>query len=296
MKKKSPRELVKFVSSFWDKAEIVVGQIAGVRGKWVTMCSYGDGTQVTTTKGKGKDKILLTVAVKVILPEIKSRVNVTFTVDGSILGNSIEDASMDDEKKYADMVDVSAKVMYFDGGLGKKATETAINGTLQGNMMGSSVVGEEGSWRDAVEDVLARCFVGVGDGGKRGGKKLPQQQQQEDKENQKGVKDIEQVGNTRTPKRTRGQANLGKKIPVRSTYGTPVTTSAGGENGAESATSAYSTRSAAGKMGSSIPKPTGMGGGTGSATDQYAFEKVSAPFGTGKRGIPVPTKAGHEEK
>ncbi|KAF8472731.1 Spc7 kinetochore protein-domain-containing protein [Kalaharituber pfeilii] len=243
----SPRELIKFVSRFWNRAETIVNQIAKVRGRWITTCSYEPASDA-------KPKLILVVSVKVVLPELRTKVHVEFHVDGAVLPGDSEDDY--DVLQYENMVDVLAKVIYSKGT--KKVTEQALNGTIKGKMSTESVMGQGGNWKTAVEDVVKICFV------------------EEQKKKQQQPKQVGASASAKgmTPRRTRTNAQTpGKKIPVRAAVESSVTTN-------EAITSAYATRSAS-KQSSSIPMP---------------FEKIAAPFGTNKRGIPVPTKAAHEDR
>lgn len=293
----TPPELVRFVSRFWDAASMIVAQIAKVRGRWITTCSYPPPSSASNEP----DPLL--VSVKVVLPAHKARVGVFFKIDGGIL---LVDEG-DDEERFANMVEVSARVIYNHGT--KKVTEAALRGDLKGSMLGVSVMGMAGGWEDAVEDVVGRCFVGEGTQGRR---KKPLQEQQLNEQPAAGG---EGRVTRSTPKRAaRGEKTPAKKIPVRK----PVTVEKEKEveevreekvAPAPAPPPVMHLTRAASKQ-SSIPLPAAerkLGGlGLGSAVGEKEKEKekdsrapvydgLSNPFGTGKRGIPVPTKPGAGE-
>lgn len=270
-------DLVRFVGHFWDAALVIIAQIDKVENRWITGCAYEHMSR--------EDKMHLTVTVKVVLPEHKARVNVQFQVDGDKIpvNSNVED----EEKRYADVVHISARVVYNNGG--KRATEAAMKGELSGNMMGVSVMGEAG-WGDAVQDVVARCFIGEVQGhghsdthGQARRRKLQPLQEQTLEQQQ-----ILSAKIRNTPKKVyRVEKTPGKKIPVRKVgYGD-------GEGG-KAMEEKPVTRAAAKQSGIPVVKTSVREKGRDNDGDAVAFANVVNPFGTGKRGIPVPTKGAHE--
>lgn len=269
-------DLVRFVGHFWDTASVIIAQIGRVGNRWVTSCAYDMSKE---------DKVQLTVTVKVVLPEHKARVNVQFQVDGDlILGDS---NMVDEEKRYADVVHVSARVVYSN--TGKRVTEAAMKGELSGNMLGVSVMGQAG-WGDAVQDVVARCFVGEVQGhghsdthGQTRRRKLQPLQEQTLEQQQ-----ILEAKTRNTPKRAfRVEKTPGKKIPVRKA-------GFGDGEGGKGMEEKPVTRAASKQSGIPVVKTSMREKERDNEWNTAAFVNVVNPFGTGKRGIPVPTKGAHE--
>ncbi|KAI5809861.1 Spc7 kinetochore protein-domain-containing protein [Peziza echinospora] len=206
------------------------------------------------------EKNLLEISVKVVLPEEKARLLVVFTVDGEALfKQSALTSETLNENHFSDVVEVLAKPIYCSGP--RKIKADAANGKIRGGVTGASAMGSGFGWRGIVKDVIGKCFEK-----QQARKAAPPPQLQ-----------ASTASTKITPRKTRSNQTPGKKIPVRAaTIPTETATS-----------SAAAAAVPAPVQPNRLAKPSAI---------PTLFDKAAAPFGTGKRGIPVPTKAAHDDR